>query len=64
MAAMYWVTFETPVGQETVSVNSPDARSFKKADLRTAYRKAREKAEAKLAKQGLKGRVLAVRCVG
>jgi hypothetical protein len=56
MAAMYMVKMDDG---RSVMVYSADAKSFKKRDVRTAYIKARKKAEAKY-----QGKAVSVRCVG
>jgi hypothetical protein len=61
MSAVYWVRFDN--GQ-MLSVSSADARSMKRADLRAAYRKARDKAKVKMAKTDRAAKVIAVNCVG
>lgn len=67
MAAMYQVTFSDG-GCEWV--HSADAKSFKRADVRASYVKARKKGEAKhakamhLPKLPKTVRATGVRCVG
>lgn len=61
MSAEYWVNFSDG---KMVAVHSADARSFKKADVRTAYVKARKRAEAKHHKTNPAAKVVNVRCVG
>lgn len=61
MAAEYWVNFDDG---KMIVIHSADARSFKKKDVRTAYIKARKKAEAKHQKTNAPAKVINVRCVG
>ena len=63
MAAMYWITFDCG---SMLQVYSADAKSMKRADIRASYRKAADKAKAKLAKQrkGSMSKVISVRYVG
>jgi hypothetical protein len=61
MSAMFWVRFENG---EHLTVHSADAKSMKRVDLRAATRKAVAKAKAKLARRGVKSKVVECRCVG
>lgn len=61
MSAIFWVRFDSG---DLVSVSSADAKSMKRADLRAATRKAVDKAKTKLARRGVKAKVIDCRCVG
>jgi hypothetical protein len=61
MSAQYMVRFNDGA---TEWVYSADARSFKKRDVRTAYVKARRKAEAKRHKVNPAAKAVECRCVG
>lgn len=61
MSAMYLVTFDN--GQ-TIYINAADAKSMKRSALTAAYANARRRAEARLAKKGIKAKAISARCVG
>lgn len=63
MAATYWVTFDCG---SMLSIDAADAKSFKRADVRAAYKNAAKRAKVRLSKQkpGTKSKVTNVRCVG
>ncbi len=61
MSAQYLVTFNDG---HCEWIHSADAKSFKRRDIRAAYIKAREKAEAKRRKTDPSAKATGVRCVG